>query len=209
MAGTLLLEQVNNKYKRNIQPQFIKLNTTKLAYWETLKQAANFGDCNVIIASNNYDLVRASQVHFQCMYGSSGYGYLRTGLDLGTVIINSDKDINNTNVSVGTFTGTIYDTYVTNNFQAAKITRKNAGWVDVFQMVVENKIHIMVAEATDLRNWLSKNQYRCANCTTKIMGIPFSYSSFVTKNIIKSASSTIVMNLAVVLISLLVGLVCF
>ncbi|KAG2386092.1 hypothetical protein C9374_002538 [Naegleria lovaniensis] len=188
-AGNMLLAEINKQYNRAITPVFLKLNTSKYGYWDTLRFAANDGTCNVIIASNNWDAKRATQAHFQCMYGSSGYGFLRSELDFDTLSLQQDSQLNDSRVIIGTFGGTIYDTLVTKSYQAAKVIRVNSGWVDVFQMIKDKQIHVMIAEATDLRNWLNSNSGSCARCYTKLFGTPFSYSSFVSVNIENTSSA--------------------
>jgi len=127
--------------------------------------------------------------------------------DLNNLTITDEKDINKTGVIVGTFGGTSYDQYVTKTFQAATIVRVDAGWVSVFEMVKNRQIHVMIAESTDLYVWLGNNRGSCVNCTTKPIGDPFSYSSFVTRNIRSHANTSYLTIWAIVFLSFIYAFV--
>ena len=71
LAGKVLMRILNNKYGANLNYWFMKVNTTKLGYFTTMKGLVDSGDCDIAIASTNLDSNRLPQVHFNCPYGAS------------------------------------------------------------------------------------------------------------------------------------------
>ena len=204
-AGNMLLATLNKKYATNIQPKFIQVDTAALGYFNTLKTMTNNGSCDVAIASTNYDSVRASQVHFQCKYGASSQGWLRSALNASSIVINQASDLNRTDVTIVLFKGSVHDDYAKANFPAAKIIR-TAGNYESYPYILNNMAHVMIADAVDLYNWLKNHTNDCASCSTKAFGDPSAFGSFTTNNIYSGAwSVSSSMNSMVLLLVLLVG----
>ena len=109
-------------------------------------------------------------------------GWLRSNLD-PSIIISKEADLNRTSVKVVVYKGSVYDDYVKSNLQAATIIR-TTGNFDSYNYVLNSTVHIMLADAVDLYNWLKDNSANCQNCSTKAFSDPFYFGSFTSNNIV-------------------------
>ncbi|KAF0980146.1 hypothetical protein FDP41_013360 [Naegleria fowleri] len=205
LAGNVLMRIINTHYKLTIPYQFTKVNTSKLGYFATMKGIVDTGDCDVAIASTNLDANRLPQVHFNCPYGTSSPGYLRSALDQNNVTISKPEDINNPNITIVTYGGSFYATYAKNNFPLAKLIGLPSGYSECFTYILEKKAHIMLGDAIDLKTWVKQNANQCPGCDSKAFGDPFNYGSFITNNILQS--SAIKLNQVGMLTSLLIAVI--
>ncbi|KAG2381406.1 hypothetical protein C9374_006395 [Naegleria lovaniensis] len=188
LAGRILMRILNQQYKVTIPYSFAKVNTTQYGYFGTLKNLVDTGACDVAIASTNLDSVRLPQVHFNCPYGSSSSGFLRSALE--------------PNVSIGTS----QHNYAIANFPLAQITAVPTGLTDCFPYILQNKVHVMLADAIDLQTWLNSHKSECSSCVAKAFGDPFTYGSFITNNI---ANSGIRNSINYIMMVLVVGILMF
>src|SRR3989338_7302801 len=105
LAGKVLMRIMSEKYKQDIPYSFLKVNTTGLGYFSSLKSLVDNGNCDVAIASTNLEASRLPLVHFNCPYGSSSPGFFRSSLDNDTIIINSESDLDNPDITILTYQG--------------------------------------------------------------------------------------------------------
>ena len=189
LAGKILIRILNNKYNRDIAYTYQIVNTTALGYFNALKAQVDSGACDIAIASTNFDSIRLPLVHFNCPYGTSSPGFLRSALDNGTVIINSESDIDNYNVTVLTYKGSSYDNYVKAKYKKATLNSIASGYTEIFEKILKKEAHIVVADATDLAAFLKSNKDACGpSCFSKIFGDPFAFGPFITNNIRESSA---------------------
>ncbi|KAG2373067.1 hypothetical protein C9374_012913 [Naegleria lovaniensis] len=167
LAGNVLMRIINTHYKLSIPYQFNKVNTSKLGYFTTMKNLVDTGACDIAIASTNLDSNRLPQVHFNCPYGTSSPGYLRSALDLSNITISKPEDINNPNVTIVTYGGSFYATYAKNNFPLAKLIGLTSGYTECFTYILEKKAHIMLGDAIDLQTWVKQRSSECPGCESK------------------------------------------
>ncbi|KAG2378881.1 hypothetical protein C9374_008029 [Naegleria lovaniensis] len=194
-AGQLLVSTLKNQYKiQDLVANFTTVNTTLLGYFNSLKAAVDSGECDVIIASTNWDNSRLSQAHFQCAYGTSFNGYLRSALDADTIKVTSVNDLNQPGVKVAVYKATTYDQYATANLAKAEIVRFSGGYYEAWPMILNNQVHAMITDAADLFSWLAANKANCSSCKVDVFGNQFSFGSFTTSKIVKSLGSSVVIN---------------
>ncbi|KAL9653165.1 hypothetical protein ABK040_006381 [Willaertia magna] len=181
-VGRKLVEKLNKRYKLNLKPNFQIMDTSKLGYFDTLKQAVDTGYCDVSVASTNYEASRAHLVKSQCAYGSTSPGFLRSSLD-PSLQITTIKDLNQSGIKVAVLSNTIYEKLALKYLQGATLIPIASGYTAVFEAVEKRQVHAILSDVFDLYNWLKRNKEKCGvNCYSKGFDSPFTFATFVTTN---------------------------
>nr|CAG4708358.1 unnamed protein product [Naegleria fowleri] len=207
-AGQLLISTLKNRYNiQDLQVNFTTVNTTLLGYFGSLKASVDSGDCDVAIASTNWDNSRLSQAHFQCAYGTSFNGYLRSGLDIDTIKVSSVYDLNQAAVKVAVYKATTYDQWATANLPNSQIIRFSGGYYEAWPMILNNQVHALITDAADLLTFLAANKANCTPCRVDVFGDQFSFGSFTSNKITTSlATRSMVFNFLMMMIFMIGGI---
>jgi len=83
----------------------------------------------------------------QCVYGATSQGFLRTTKDNATLVIDSVDKLNQKGVIIGTYSGTVYETYVRTNLPNATIVALD--YATQFSYVTNNQVHALIGDAID------------------------------------------------------------
>ncbi|KAL9654422.1 hypothetical protein ABK040_010447 [Willaertia magna] len=186
LVAKTLVRLLNTRYKINLKYSIKQLDTGKLGYFETIKNAVDSGECQVCVATTIIESERASQVHFQCPYESSSYGFLRSTLD-PHIVVNNVKDLNRTGVIVGISGGSFYESFIPQISSATILT--SGGTQDLLQLVSQGKVHAVLGDINDLIAFKRKPTNNCTKCNVRGFGTTVEMASFTTKNIIASSAS--------------------
>ncbi|KAL9654419.1 hypothetical protein ABK040_010445 [Willaertia magna] len=190
LVAKVLVKLLNRRYKINLNYEVKQLDTSKLGYFGTMKNAVDSGECQVITATTIIDNDRASQIHFQCPFESSSYGFLRSTLD-PHIIINTVKDLNRTGITVGISAGTFYESFIP-QIKAATIVRSGSGTQALLKLVSQGKVHAVLGDINDLISFQRNFTNNCTACNTRGFGTTVEMASFTTKNIAFSSASSLV-----------------
>ncbi|KAL9654415.1 hypothetical protein ABK040_010442 [Willaertia magna] len=190
LVAKTLVRLLEKRYKIKLNYQMKQLDTSKLGFFNTLVNAVNSGECQVITATTIIDSTRSAQVHFQWPFETSSYGFLRSNLD-PEIIVNNVQDLNKTGIIIGTAGGSFYESFLLKQVSAAKAVIVNTGSQGALQLVKEKKIHAVLGDINDLLTWSRNKTNGCTTgCFVKGFGDPVTMASFTTKNILKISSAS-------------------
>ncbi|EFC49528.1 predicted protein [Naegleria gruberi] len=188
-AGQLLVKTLKNHYNiTNLNAKFLIINTTELGYFPTMKNAVDSATCHVAIASTNYEESRSNQVEFQCPYGASFTGILRSERSNGSLVINTPSDLNKEGVLIAAPYMTIGYEYSKVNFPKATIL-SNFGYQTAYQMVINKEVHALIGDYIEISQWLLRTKANCTSCYVKISDSSRSFGSFISKGLLTSSSN--------------------
>ncbi|KAL9647770.1 hypothetical protein ABK040_015257 [Willaertia magna] len=184
---------------------------TSQGYFETLQQASDNGQCDIVISAVNHNDERAKQVQFQCPYGSSSPGFIRSSLDPNIKIQNL-KDINQTITKNDTLFGDgKIKVIVYSDYYESLILQKYSNKVQIIHaftgdaledLIIARKAHIYIGDVTDLYIWFTKNKERCgSDCLFKGFDSPYVFGTFVTNRIVTSYGAAITLNFNLLLLT--------
>ncbi|KAL9653312.1 hypothetical protein ABK040_001949 [Willaertia magna] len=154
-----------------------------------MKNAVDSGECHVITATTIIDKERAAQVHFQCPFQISSYGFIRNTLD-PHIIVNTVKDLNRVGLTVGISTGTFYETFIP-EISAATIIKSPTGTQALLKLAAQGKIHAIIADINDLISFKRNPANNCSDCHVRSFGSTVEMASFTTKNIVSSNAPSV------------------
>ncbi|KAG2378551.1 hypothetical protein C9374_008190 [Naegleria lovaniensis] len=181
LVGNTLVKKINAKYGTNYQAQFKYLNTSKLGFFTTVKNAVDSGECDVITTNVQTLEDRKKQVHFQCHWGTTSQAFLRSELD-SSLNLKTLADLNKTNIIVGAYAGTTYEAVVKNNLQAAQYVPFTTADIQ-YQKVLKKEVHAVIGDAVTFLVWVNANKANCSTCSVNFYGQPYGFSTFTTNNI--------------------------
>ncbi|EFC45519.1 predicted protein [Naegleria gruberi] len=118
LVSKMLVDKINANYKINLKVEYRYLNTSKLGFFATMRQGVDSGYCDMISSNTTPTDERKKVSHFQCSYGTTAQGFLRSGLEPERKL-SSLNDLNQTGIIVGAYAGTTYETLVKTKLSAA------------------------------------------------------------------------------------------
>ncbi|KAL9654403.1 hypothetical protein ABK040_010430 [Willaertia magna] len=189
LVAKTLVRLLNKRYKINLNYVVKQLDTRKLGYFNTVKNAVDSGECQVCVASTVKETSRESEVHFQCPYESSSNGFLRSNLD-PQIVVNNFKDLNKTGLIVAISAGSIYLSFVPEISAATIVTAP--GTQGVLQLAAQGKAHAVLGDINDLMTFKRNSINNCTKCNVRGFGTTVEMASFTTMNIIQSSASSLV-----------------
>ncbi|KAG2370590.1 hypothetical protein C9374_000367 [Naegleria lovaniensis] len=188
-GGDLLIPILNTKYGITLKTKHYFLNTTKLGYFETMKKGVDSGFCHIITSAAINTQERAEKVYFNCPSGSSSLAFLRSELDNtnSTEYFNNVKTLNDSRAIIAVFGGAYFESQAKSFFSAARLIVVNGGFADIWPYILTKQAHAMIGDAVDVSSWLNSNKNQCQRCFVSIMGSPYDFSSFTTRNYVKNS----------------------
>ncbi|KAL9654417.1 hypothetical protein ABK040_010443 [Willaertia magna] len=199
LAARILVKLLNRRYKIQLNYEVKQLDTGKLGFFGTLKNAVDTGECQVSVASTAIDSSRDSQIHFQCPYASSTNGFLRTTLD-PQITVNNLNDLNRTGLLVGVATGTFYESFIP-QISAATIVGASTTQ-NVLRLITQGKVHAVLGDINDLITFQKISTNNCTDCNVRGIGGTVEMASFTSGYIVASSATSLVVSFLVFVVSL-------
>ena len=182
------MKYLNSQYKIQLTASFVMINTAN-GYFSSMKKAVDTAACDVAVADTTITTERSTQVNFaKCAYGSTANGFLRNELDNSTIMISTFSDLNNPNVTVAFYEGTIYETIANQSLPLAK--KIPSTYDEQFDLLTKNKVHAIIGDGIDFFQFKSNNLKSCSSCFVKIFGesAPFGVFTQITTRTSASVS---------------------
>ncbi|KAF0976550.1 hypothetical protein FDP41_004449 [Naegleria fowleri] len=170
-------------------PLFRKLMPAMLGFFQTMKNGVDSGECDLISSNTTPTDARKAVAHFQCNYGMTSQAFIRTNKD-PTLSLKTLQDLNQTNVVVGAYSGTTYETLVKTQLGAAKyISYKQSD--DQYTSIKNSEVHAVIGDAVTFLVWVRDNKDICTNCSVVLYTNPYGYGTFTTKLIASGATRSV------------------
>ncbi|KAG2378064.1 hypothetical protein C9374_008686 [Naegleria lovaniensis] len=187
MVGNTIVQKINDRYGTKLQVQFKYLNTSQLGFFTTMKNGVDSGECDLISSNTTPTDARKAVAHFQCNYGMTSQAFIRTNKD-GHLSLKTLQDLNQTQVVVGAYSGTTYETLVKTQLSAAKFVSYQQS-DDQYASIKKSEVHAVIGDAVTFLVWVRDNKDVCSNCSVILYTNPYGYGTFTTKLIASGASS--------------------
>lgn len=155
-----------------------------------MKTQVDSGVCDVVTSCVSWTEERKTQVKFNCAYGTSFQGVLRSGRDnSSTIAFKTVQDLNQPGITVVVAPDTIHDTWASENLKQAQLIKLGKSYQEIFPLIQSGKYHAFIADAIDIYQWYARNKNNCTGCSVSVFGDALPFGSFMTNKIVDSSSS--------------------
>ncbi|KAF0971815.1 hypothetical protein FDP41_010038 [Naegleria fowleri] len=161
LIGNTIVKKMSSFYGMNLKTQFRYYNTSEKGFFQTMKDAVDAGECDVIASNATPTDERSAVAHFQCNYGMASQAILRTERD-SHFILQTLQDLNQSNIIVGAHNGTTYEKTVKTQLSAAQFFPLGEG-DSQYQAILNNQVLAVIGDGLTFRVWQKQNEQTCRN----------------------------------------------